>query len=66
MAQIEVVKILAEGSNKRYMWYKTPYGEKCAFIDNKTYKWLKDMGVLTSQKIRAIKEFSKKLQEEIK
>lgn len=53
--KLKVVKILAYGSSKRYMWIETPNGNKCLFIDEKTYQWLKNNNVPTSQSIRGKK-----------
>lgn len=52
---VYVVKIGAV-SYHRYMWYKTPHGVKCAYIDDDTYQWLKSLGIPTSQYLRYHKE----------
>lgn len=51
-----VVKILAVGCDKRFMWVRNKNRQnedviKCVFIDNLTYEYLKEKGVPTGQKI---------------
>lgn len=52
-ATIEVVKIQAIGTNKRYMTYITEKGkEKTIFITDDLYQQLKKQNIPTGQKLR--------------
>lgn len=52
MVKIEVVKILAVGCNKRFMWINHGEGTACVRIGNALYQYLKFKGVPTAQSMR--------------
>lgn len=53
---IKVIKILAIGSYKRFMWIELPNGSiKCLRISDDLYYYLKFFGVPTSQSLRGKK-----------
>lgn len=55
--KLNVVKILAYGSYKRYMWVRINKTEDvCVMIPDKLYRYLRFNQVCTSQKLRTIKK----------
>lgn len=60
MKEIEVVKILAEGSNKSFATFKIGDKYFCCFISKEFYKALKELGVPTAQKLRWEREKKEK------
>ena len=50
---IKIIKILAYGSNKRFMWVQMPNDDvHIVRISEKLYTQLRNLGVPTSQKLR--------------
>lgn len=49
---MKVIKILATGSYKRFMWFEIDGKVYCLRINDKVYCALKSIGVPTSQSLR--------------